>query len=136
MTYSLHNRNNTQCLPAHPNNIAEPEPNRHRNQFSMCIRKLHKVTTDLGPRLSTKHPRRTERLAFAMTSESNPTVYPLQGKVAIVTGASRGIGAGLALELARRGAKVGRTQPMNPNSPLTFMTGHTRLHISQEPGAS
>ncbi|KAF2007931.1 dehydrogenase with different specificitie [Amniculicola lignicola CBS 123094] len=30
----------------------------------------------------------------------------LQGKVAVVTGASRGIGAGLGLELARRGAKV------------------------------
>ncbi|CAO2656279.1 Nn.00g050820.m01.CDS01 [Neocucurbitaria sp. VM-36] len=40
-----------------------------------------------------------------MASQTNPAL-PLQGKVAIVTGASRGIGAGLALELARRGAKV------------------------------
>lgn len=36
------------------------------------------------------------------------TTLPLQGKVAIVTGSSRGIGAGLALELASRGAKVRR----------------------------
>ncbi|KAG9192404.1 hypothetical protein G6011_11138 [Alternaria panax] len=41
-----------------------------------------------------------------MSTQSNSTIFPLEGKVAIVTGASRGIGAGLALELARRGAKV------------------------------
>lgn len=41
-----------------------------------------------------------------MTFHANTSALPLQGKVAIVTGASRGIGAGLALELARRGAKV------------------------------
>jgi hypothetical protein len=44
-----------------------------------------------------------------MTSQA--TTLPLQGKVAIVTGASRGIGAGLALELASRGAKVGAQPP-------------------------
>jgi 3-oxoacyl-[acyl-carrier protein] reductase len=41
-----------------------------------------------------------------MSSQSTSTALTLQGKVAIVTGASRGIGAGVALELARRGAKV------------------------------
>jgi NADP-dependent 3-hydroxy acid dehydrogenase YdfG len=32
----------------------------------------------------------------------------LTGKIAIVTGASRGIGAGIAFELAKHGAKVWR----------------------------
>ncbi|PSN62660.1 dehydrogenase with different specificitie [Corynespora cassiicola Philippines] len=41
-----------------------------------------------------------------MASQTGSYALPLAGKVAIVTGASRGIGAGLALELARRGAKV------------------------------
>ncbi|EEU35177.1 uncharacterized protein NECHADRAFT_53240 [Fusarium vanettenii 77-13-4] len=39
----------------------------------------------------------------------------LKGKVAIVTGASRGLGAGFAFELARRGAKIVATYT-SPNS--------------------
>ncbi|RMJ09361.1 hypothetical protein BHE90_004955 [Fusarium euwallaceae] len=39
----------------------------------------------------------------------------LEGKVAIVTGASRGLGAGFAFELARRGAKIVATYT-SPNS--------------------
>jgi 3-oxoacyl-[acyl-carrier protein] reductase len=42
----------------------------------------------------------------ATLSSTRSTSLTLQGKVAIVTGASRGIGAGIALELARRGANV------------------------------
>ncbi|KAJ4328293.1 Arp2/3 complex subunit, actin nucleation center, partial [Fusarium piperis] len=40
----------------------------------------------------------------------------LKGKVAIVTGASRGLGAGFAFELARRGAKVVAATYTSPNS--------------------
>ena len=37
----------------------------------------------------------------------------LQGKIAIVTGASRGIGARIALEMAGRGAKVPKSQHLH-----------------------
>jgi hypothetical protein len=39
---------------------------------------------------------------------------PLAGKLAVVTGASRGIGEGVAYELARRGASVRSTLPFPP----------------------
>ena len=41
-----------------------------------------------------------------MTTTSNEFALPLAGKTAIVTGASRGIGEGIAWELARQGATV------------------------------
>lgn len=41
-----------------------------------------------------------------MIMDSQRNFQTLKGKVAIITGASRGLGAGFAFELARRGAKV------------------------------
>ncbi|KAF7596469.1 hypothetical protein BBP40_001341 [Aspergillus hancockii] len=57
---------------------------------------------------------------------ADPRPQTLAGKVAIVTGASRGIGAGLAEELARRGAKVLITYTSESSSSTT---DHLISHI-------
>jgi NADP-dependent 3-hydroxy acid dehydrogenase YdfG len=41
-----------------------------------------------------------------ISTASELSSLPLKGKVAIVTGGSRGLGAGMAYELAKRGADV------------------------------
>lgn len=72
------------------------------------------------------------KTVIIMSTQSIPSALPLQGKVAIVTGASRGIGAGLALELARRGAKVSPPILTKSIKPLTHVIGHPRIHISEQ----
>ncbi|KAF5867451.1 putative gluconate 5-dehydrogenase protein [Botrytis fragariae] len=53
-----------------------------------------------------------------MTSFNLPPNISLEGKAAIVTGGSRGIGAGIALELAKRGAKVAIVYQSDKSTPL------------------
>ena len=49
---------------------------------------------------------------------SLPAGLSLSNKSAIVTGASRGIGAGIAIELAKRGAKVALVYRSDKSTPL------------------
>ena len=51
----------------------------------------------------------------------------LKGKVAVVTGSSRGIGRGIAVGLGEKGATVYITGRSNGNGPLTL----SLIHISE-----
>ena len=53
-----------------------------------------------------------------MTSFNLPPAVSIEGKAAIVTGSSRGIGAGIAIELAQRGAKVAIVYQSDKSTPL------------------
>lgn len=57
------------------------------------------------PRTSSSHQQSLRRNDQILVHPAAMT-KSLQGRIAIVTGASRGIGAGIALELAKRGANV------------------------------
>ena len=64
---------------------------------------------------------------------SLPVRATLHGKVAIVTGASRGIGAQVAFELAKRGAKVRDFTATLASASISILsTGSYNLYLAKQ----
>jgi 3-oxoacyl-ACP reductase-like protein len=79
-----------------------PRLQTQRHNFISGVTTLSKLKQPF----SKNRPFHTNRYLDIMTAQTDISTLALHNKVAIVTGASRGIGAGLALDLARKGAKV------------------------------
>ncbi len=70
----------------------------------------------------------------------DPELFSLGGKVAVVTGASRGIGGALASALAHAGAAVallGRdTQALSATQAALAAQGHAVMHVTADVGVN
>src|SRR3954463_12373967 len=67
---------------------------------------------------------------YSVTLTSNTMTLPLAGQVAIVTGASRGVGKGIALGLGEAGATVYVTGRSTATGPLPGTIGETADQVT------
>ena len=77
---------------------------------------------DITPVINKAANRRLNAIFKHFTGSNEQAIPPLTGKVALVTGATRGIGRGCALALAKAGCKV-------------YITGRTKVGTSKLPGS-
>lgn len=89
-----------------------------RHYFNFLLSKLLFVSKQVYILLQQANPRSRPFDTVLSFTMSTPSYLPLQGKTALITGSSRGIGAGIALELATRGADTIITYTSATSRPL------------------